>query len=283
LQKDFYIHFLMFKIFLSCFCLLTNVLAAQNLTKDSLINYSYIINGKDDNKFQTSGTGSIVHYKDQYFLVTNFHVLTAKDANTNKVFKEFKDSNTAASIIFQPLDRKSNFVVNIYPLYEHGKQTFGTFFFKNQIIDISVMPIILPKNAAVFAFELSNIDTTENYLPNEKLIAFGFPKGEFKNSWQPTEFDANAVENYEKGETIYDPFVFFDKTPISGMSGSPVYFYNSENKLKVLSVQSNVVDYNPKSSTIKGRSIYYTLALEIIKQMSAQNTASVKGEEYKNK
>ena len=124
----------MFKIFLACFCFSTNVLPAQNLNKDSLINYSYIINGKDDNKFQTSGTGSIIHYKDQYFLVTNFHVLTAKDANTNKVFKEFKDSNTAVSIIFQPFDRKSNFVVNIYPLYKHGKPTFGTFIFKNKII-----------------------------------------------------------------------------------------------------------------------------------------------------
>lgn len=269
-----------FKISLACCCLLTKVLAAQNLDKDSLINYSYIINGKFDNKFQSSGTGSIVHYKDQYFLITNFHVLTAKDAKTNKVFKEFKDSNTAVSIIFQPLDRKSSFVVNIYPLYKHGKPTFGTFVFKNQIIDISVMPIVLPKKAAVFAFELNDIDTSERYLPNEKLIAYGFPKGEFKNSWQPTEFDANAVENYEKGETIYDPFVLFDRTPIRGMSGSPVYFYNSENKLKVLSVQSNAVDYNPKAPNIKGSSIYYTLALEIIKQMSAQKIASIKGEEY---
>ena len=131
------------KIFLACLCLLQNVLAAQNLNKDSLINYSYIINGKDNNRFQTSGTGSIMHYKNQFFLVTNYHVLTAKDANTNKVFKEFKDSNTAVSIIFQPSDRRSNFIVNIYPLYEHGKSKFGTFVFKNQIIDISVMPMLL--------------------------------------------------------------------------------------------------------------------------------------------
>ena len=67
------------------------------------------------------------------------------------------------------------------------------------------------------------------------------------------------------------------------MSGSPVYFYNSESRLRVISVQSNIVDYNPKTPNIKGRSIYYSLALSIIKQISSQNIASVKGEEYKNK
>jgi hypothetical protein len=272
----------MLKIFLAYFCLLTNMLNAQNLSKDSLINYSYVINGKDHNKFQTSGTGSIVHYKHQYFLVTNFHVLTAKNANTNKVFKDYKDSNTAFSIIFQPLNRKTNFLVHIYPLYKDDKPTFKTFMFQNTIVDISVIPIIPPTNAAVFAFELSDIDTSQQYLQNEKLIMYGFPKGKFINNWQPTEFKANAIENYEKGETIYDPFVFFDETPVGGMSGSPVYFY-SKNQLKVLAVQSNAVDFNPKSPTVKGRAIYYNLALSLIKEMSSKNIPSVKGEEYKSK
>lgn len=234
-----------------CFLLFTFFspnLFSQFLNRDTLVNYSYIVNGRDSAKFQTSGTGSIMHFNDKYFLVTNYHVLTAKDVNTNKVFPDFKDSNTAVSIIFQPLDGKSKFIVNIYPLYDvYGNPNFATFKFQNQIIDIAVMPILIPKTAAIFAFNLSDIDTTEHYLPKQQLIMFGFPKGQFKNSWQPTELNAYSIENYQKGKYIYDPFVFFNATPISGMSGSPVYYYDSEKHLKVLSVASNQVDFNPKT------------------------------------
>lgn len=246
------------------------------------MNYSYIINGKDSIKFQTSGTGSIMHFNDKYFLVTNYHVLTAKDVNTNNVFPDFKDSNIAVSIIFQPAERKSKFIVNIYSLYDvYGKPNFATFKFQNQIIDIAVMPILVPRTAAIFAFELNDVDTTEHYLPQQQLIMFGFPNGQFKDSWQPTELDAYSIENYQKGEYIYDPFVFFDSTPVSGMSGSPTYYYDSKKHLKVLSVVSNQVDLNPKSPQIRGRSIYYNLALSLIKNLNAINKNPVEGEEYK--
>jgi hypothetical protein len=254
----------------------------QKLKLDSLVNYSYIINGKNSKEFLSSGTASIARYENKFFLITNFHVLTGKDYKTNKKFPELKDTNTAVSIIFQPLDRKSEFQVIIYPLFNlHNEANFETCMFQKQIIDISVMPIDLPKNASKFFFEVNDFDTSESYESNQKLMAFGFPNGKFKNEWQPTQLDVSAVKNKEAGPFIYDPFVFLDDAPIKGMSGSPVYTTDSKGQIKLLAIVSNVVDYDKNNPTIKGRSIYSSLALRLIKKMYSEKRHTVGGEVYK--
>lgn len=249
------------------------------LQLDELIDYSFIINGKSNNEFQTSGTGTIMKYKDKFYLITNFHVLTGKDYKTNEKFPHLKDTNSEISIIFQNADRKSKFIVIIYPLYNSkGDELFKTFMFQNQIIDISVMPIVVPEKVLKSFLEMSDLDTTWSYAPNKKLLIFGFPNGKFKNSWQPTKLNANTVSNTQVGEFIFDPYVFFDEEPIGGMSGSPVYIFDADNKIKFLSVVSNIVDDNPK---IKGRSIYSLCALQLIRRMYEEKISSVIGDEYK--
>jgi hypothetical protein len=259
-------------------------LFSQMLKKENLVNYSYIINGKDDTGFLTVGTGSIIHYIDKYYLVTNFHVLTGKDANTNEKFHELRNTNNAISIIFQPLDRKSNFIVVVYPLFNsEGEPNFETFIFQNHIIDLSVMPIILPANASKFFFEIADINQSATYNENEHLMIFGFPHGQFKNSWQPTEFPATAIKNPQFGASIFDPFVFFDVTPIKGTSGSPIYFYDSNGEVKVISILSNEVDYDINHPNIKGRSVNALYAVDLTKKMYVEKKPAIKGVEYPHK
>lgn len=250
----------------------------DSLRFDELIDYSFIINGKSNSEFQTSGTGSILKYKDKFYLITNFHVLTGKDSKTNEKFPDLKDTNSAISIIFQNADRKSKFIVIIYPIYNSkGEELFRTYMFKNQIIDISVLPIDVPEKVLKSFFEINDLDTTWSYEPDKKVSFWGFPNGNFKNSWQPTEMTAKTVRNSQVGEFIFDPYVFFDNEPIKGMSGSPLYIIDNDNKIKFLSVVSNVVDDNPK---IKGRSVYSLCALQLIKKMYEEKIPSVIGEEY---
>jgi len=251
----------------------------HSLLFNELVNYSFIINGKSKTEFQTSGTGTILKYKDKFYLTTNFHVLTGKDYKTNEKFSQLKDTNIAISIMFQNADKKSKFIPIIYPIYDSkGNKLFETFMFQNQMIDISVMPIVVPENVLKSFFEINDFDTSWKYAPNKMLFIFGFPHGKFMNSWQPSVLSANTVSNTQAGEFIYDPYVFFDQQPIGGMSGAPVYILDSENKIKFLSVVSNIVDDNPK---IKGRSIYSLCALQLIKKMYEDKISSVIGEEYK--
>ena len=251
----------------------------DSLRLNNLIDYSFIINGKSNTEFQTNGTGTIMNFKDKFYLITNFHVITGKDYKTNEKFPQLKDTNTAISIIFQNADRKSKFIPIIYPLYDSkGNELFETFNFENQMIDISVMPIEVPEKILKAFFRASDIDTSWNYEPNRKILIYGFPNGKFKNSWQPTELNAKTVSNTQKGEYIYDPYVFFDESPVSGMSGSPVYIFDADNNIKFLSVVSNIVDDNPK---VKGRSIYSLCALKMIERMFKENISSVIGDEYK--
>jgi Trypsin-like peptidase domain len=261
---------------------------SQHLNKDSLINYSYIINGKSNTKFQISGTGSIVTYRNKHYLVTNFHVLTAKDANTNQKFPDVPDTNTSISIIFQPIDRKSNFVVMIYRLFDlHNRANFDTFMFQDNIIDISVMPVIIPDNAFKAFFSINDFDTSGSYAPDKNLMIFGYPLGNFKNNWQPTELDTKSISNCEKSAFIFDPFVFFDTQPIKGMSGSPIYMYDSSSHIKVLSIAAGSVVYDKSNSCydprIKGRSVNAKWAVYLIKKMYSEHKPSIKGEVYKGK
>jgi hypothetical protein len=253
------------------------------LNKDSLINYSYIINGKHNSSWQTSGTGSILHYQEKYYLITNYHVITGKDYKTQEKFPELKDTNTSISIIFQPRDQKSNFIVMVYSLFNsQGYENFETLKFQDQILDLSVLPIVLPDNVATFSLDSEDIDTTRGYNADEKMMIFGFPNGEFKSAWQPTQLDVSLVKNPQAGPNIYDPFVFFDRPPIKGFSGSPGYILDKDGRLKVLAIVSNIVDPSPESGKIRGRSIYASNALQLIEEAYQKNKPSVMGEVYKN-
>jgi len=252
------------------------------LNKDSLINYSYIINGKDNSTWLTSGTGSILRYHDKYYLITNYHVLTGKDYKDQKKFPELRDTNTSISIIFQPLDRASNFVVMVYPLFNsQGHENFETLKFQDQILDLAIMPIVVPDNAATFSFDSNDIDTTGSYAQNEKMTIMGFPNGQFKSSWQPTPLEVLLIKNPQSGPNINDPFVFFDRPPVKGVSGSPGYILDRDGRPKVLAIVSNIVDPRPETGKIRGRSIYASNALQLIKEAYQKNKPPVVAEVYK--
>jgi hypothetical protein len=252
---------------------------AQKLQSNELINYSFILNGNDNNEFLTSGTGSIVKYNERYYLVTNYHVLSGIDNRTKEKFPELKNTTNAISVIFQPADKRSPFIVMIYQLYQpNGEPNFETLTFQDQILDISVLPIVLPVNAAKYYFEVDNIDTSLIYKNNDKLRIVGFPKGQFLNGWQPSILEVNAVSNFERGPNIFDPFVFFDQAPIKGLSGSPVFKINPDGTIKVLSVVTNVVDPPIKEApTIKGRSIYLAYAIDLISKIEKANKPPIIG------
>jgi hypothetical protein len=65
----------------------------------------------------------------------------------------------------------------------------------------------------------------------------------------------------QSGAFIFDLDVFFDTTPIGGMSGSPVYIYDSSGQIKVLSIVSNIVDYTLIFVTEKDTTYFYILPI----------------------
>jgi hypothetical protein len=266
------------------FVFISNYSIGQCLNKDSLINYSYIINGKDSAQFFTSGTGSIVKYKERYYLVTNYHVLTGKECATNKKFPELQDTVTSISIIYQSSEKyRIVFIARIYPIFDKkGNPNFETAAFQDRRLDLSVIPIEIPNNAKKYFFVPADFDSSFTYKDDEELMIFGFPLGHFKNSWQPTELDTKTVVHNELPFT-YNPFVCFDSLPIKGMSGSPSYIYDEKGEIKILSILSNQVDFNKDYPRIKGRSIYSSLVLDLIEKMYLENKPIVIGEDYKAK
>lgn len=259
------------------FMLNNNSAFSQHIDMERLLHLSYIINGKSSLQWQSNGTGIIVRYNKAFFLVSNFHVLTAKDSNTKKIFPEFKEPNLSVAVPFLSIDGTKTIVVE-YPLYDSQyKENFTTFTFKDIIIDLCVMPIILPENIKGYWIEADLIESSNSYFPNQELIAYGFPNGKFIDGWKPSKLILKAEKNPESGPNIFDPYLMLDVSPEKGMSGSPVYVNSNDGNIKLLAVISNQVDYNVKHPTIKGRAVRLCYSLDLIKRSEENGIKHVNG------
>ena len=252
---------------------------STHLPEDSLLNYSYMLTQMDNDSVIGSGTGEIIHYAEKYYLVTNFHVLTGRDAKTNSNFKDSRGTVSDIAMVFQPKDNKSAFVPMVYPIYNsEGEDNFQVLKFNNQLIDIAVMPIVLPDKAAHYFFEITDLDTSTSYDSTSRLIFLGFPNGEFINTWQPTKRETRGVINPQKDH--FDPFVFIDSSPIIGMSGGALYKSDSYGGYRFFGVISNKVDYTKEAPKMQGRAVQIKWTLELIRKMQIENKQAIIGVEY---
>ena len=84
----------------------------SSLEEDSLVNYSYLINGEENGEPHSSGTGFFIKYENKFYLVTNYHVLTGIDPFKNKYTDGKKNMNTSTFIVFRPVDKALSILPN---------------------------------------------------------------------------------------------------------------------------------------------------------------------------
>lgn len=264
-----------------CLLFYINLVCAQIRDKDSLIYYSYIIHGKNKKEFLSSGTGSILRVNKKYYLVSNYHVLTGKDHASNTKLKETADTNTSISVTFLPVKKQRPLLMMSYRLYnKNGWPNFRSYYLNGKLLDISIMPVKIPRRAKRFALSINDIDTSGNYKNGTLLHCYGFPWGERKDDWKPTEFETKAVAVDTKDIPGRQAFVYFDRMPVKGMSGSPIYVRDSSGTYKFLSLQSNQVRPEYGRHTVKGSSIYALYVLKLIDGLKKERLKAVKGKTY---
>lgn len=252
---------------------------AQLINRDSIVNYSYKIQGADikTGKLINNGTGFIISYKDKDFLVTNYHVITGKDAITGKKIEELKDTCSLTLVFFRSLT-DTPFHTLVMPLYGiDGSKNFSIYHVdKKRLFDLVVIflpPMAYPPGIKQYVINWQQIDTSYNCEADKKCFVVGFPNGKMEKLWRPITLKNELICKKQIDDTI-DPSVFFKKGSIGGMSGSPVYI--EKNKLMYL-IGINVLNTYVTKASPKEEGVAFKIkyVVQLMDEMIKQNKTHV--------
>ena len=182
-----------------------------------------------------TATGFTISLGDRSYLITNWHVVTGRDADTDAC-----------------LDRKNAGVPDRLVVRFHAKNMLGTWatleiplFSSDGIpvwiehplgskVDVVALPLDPPANVAIYPLDLSLAKTDIVVSPAMPVSVIGFPlglsAGESWPIWKTGHVASDPDMDFQPGR----PAFLIDATTRSGMSGAPVVlrlnggYFNSE-------------------------------------------------------
>lgn len=175
-----------------------------------------------------SATTFIYEYKSKAYLVTNWHVVTGRDAFTNTILdKNYASIPNKLKLQFfykhnEELDYKA-YIVSLYdkndePLwYEHELD--------NKRIDIAIIPMVLGEEIVVYPVNTTEEPFNEETMPEvrEDVFVLGYPFGFDGGGGLPIWKRASiASEPSVKINGL--PIIYVDTASRPGMSGAPVVY-----------------------------------------------------------
>lgn len=276
---------------LSTFLLLiSNIdLTAQILNVDSLVNYSYKIQGVNIESTSPNskaivhkidaGTCFIVAIEGNDFLITNYHVITGKDPYTNKKIPRLSDTCTSFLVNFRN-NYDTGFSKPRFDLYTRsGHRNYPVFHYNEDTV-IDITAVILPNdwyppNINKYIITQSEIDSEFNYQGNETIYVLGFPLGKMIEGWKPNFISASSV-NLNHDSSVINPYLFYNQISVHGMSGSPVYIKKTgSNKILLKGIQAIQTRYDSNNPDIKAAAINFHLALKLIEEILKTGKSNV--------
>ena len=184
----------------------------------------------------SGASGFIALYKGQYYLVTNYHVLTNKEASDTTMFKDnrnwtpnevhvyFHTKNGASNrrkifAILNPNTSERKFFT--FPATP-GKTAYNT-------IDIAVLPITIPeKDILISAIDISNLNQRWEIKPKTHLYIYGFP-GRNTNRKYPDVTTLTSTSDRSYNYTDRN-IIATANADLEGASGSPAYIGEGRQK-----------------------------------------------------
>lgn len=216
--------------------------------------------GNNKHKPVIQGTAFIVLYQDQFYLVTNFHIMTGLNPVTFEKIAADKGEHTSV-VLFYRGDNKKQYGMWEYQLFDNKHNPkYETYPLEKGVEDVAIMSIVPPKDAQLMYFKLSDIETEKTCGEGENLSIIGFP------AYTGEKFGVRKIVNTK---TIYENsnwnhWLNFKDTNDFGMSGSPVYHVYPSGQNKLIGICTGSTKYNDNSSRT-GYGIYMWYAIEAIK------------------
>jgi len=169
-----------------------------------------------------SATGFTVMHAETPYLVTNWHVVSGRDADTGTCLDRNAAIPSSLRVWFHEKDRLGSWVAVTIPLVS----TEGVRLWKEHPlgsrVDVVAIPLELPSNAAVYPFDLALGRTDMIVEPAMPVSVIGFPlglrAGENWPIWKTGHVASDPDIDFEPGR----PAFLIDATTRSGMSGAPV-------------------------------------------------------------
>lgn len=206
--------------------ILPNYVLSQNqtITRVESVQSLYIEVFKDT-VFLGSATGFVIRSKSQYYLITNWHVVTNKNPVTkNWLYPNIQISPNRIAILQNSkllgnynmrsenlIDKKSNILYKEYVI-------------NTEMVDVVAIPLKDTLGDIKF-YPVSFSEETESLLlkPTDHLFVLGFPMGIHSAPFLPiwkSGFIASEPDFNQENK----PIIWLDIASFGGMSGSPVYF-----------------------------------------------------------
>jgi Trypsin-like peptidase domain len=254
-----------------------NEAKSQIISQGSLKHYSYKIQGVNTNtkKLVNGGTAFIFTYMEHDFLVTNYHVLTGKNASTDQKIVGLSDTCNAVLIWFR--DEKVDTVKKaLIPIYDSlGERLFSIYHVDAvRLFDIAVLPLFpeqYPPAIKTYTITERSIDTLTYNKTGVKVFIPGFPRG----TSEPTIKSAVSVKQQMHGDKV-TPLIFFSDSTLPGMSGSPIWRITGNAKhAYLIGVNASNPTSGIENPKTQGAGVYFKYAMALIKEMIRRDRINI--------
>lgn len=189
-----------------------------------------------------SATGFIVEQAQKYYLITNWHVVTGRNADTDECLdKKYAGTPNRLSIWFHTKGNLGSWTSLEIPLFTDDNQKTWLEHPLGRAIDVVAITLSpeLIKDIHIYTLdlELANVDILA--MPALPVSVIGYPfgisAGENWPIWKTGHIASDPEIDFQTGK----PAFLIDATTRSGMSGSPVVLrldsYSTSNGLQVIS------------------------------------------------
>ena len=190
---------------------------------DPLTRISLYLECQLKNQTISSGTGFIVEKNSKKYLITNRHVITGRDIDTNNPLSSDEICDPDTIVIWHHVKNKlGSWIAIKEPLY--NDKTYKQLWIEDleKKIDVIALPLKnVTDEVQIYPLDLQLINTDLILFPSEPVSIIGFPLGKAVDGkfpiWKTGHIASDIDINYNR-----KPVFLIDATTREGMSGSPV-------------------------------------------------------------
>jgi hypothetical protein len=168
------------------------------------------------------GTGFIVYWNGEHYLITNWHVVTGRSAETGEPLdKKNSTADPDTLIVWHHTHSNDTWLQIKYQIRDDDNEPLWFEHPTGRKVDVIAFPISKNDQIKIYELDLKLQKSDLILCPSETVSIIGFPFGQSSNGHYPiwkTGHIASDIElNYDN-----QPIFLIDSTTRPGMSGSPV-------------------------------------------------------------
>ena len=200
----------------------------QNITIDPLSTTALRIQPRFNNMDLATATGFTILYEGKNYLITNWHVVTGRDADTDKCLdtKHVAVPNRL-SIFFHSSKQLGTWVQHELNLYDDAENPCWIEHPMGKCIDVVAIPLQDIENIKFYGLDLALAHVDMVVMPAMPVSVIGYPLGltcgEGWPIWKTGHIASDPDIDFQPGR----PAFLIDATTREGMSGAPVVIRNT--------------------------------------------------------